>query len=104
MLTLSGSNFGPTGTSPTTSIDATQCTTSIWMSTTSIECMLPAGMGAQAAIVASISSSASLIGTLRRSFTYDCELAAASFVTSVVRVAVRSGLGVRSMGVVQLRR
>jgi hypothetical protein len=53
--------------------------------------MLPAGMGAQAAVVASISSSASLIGTLRRSFTYDRELAAACFVTSVVRIAVRSG-------------
>jgi len=51
-------------------------------------------MGAQATVVASISSSASLIGTLWRSFTYDCELAAASFVTSVVRLAVRSGLEV----------
>ena len=71
MLTLSGSNFGPTGTSPTTSIGATQCTTSIWISTTSIECMLPAGMGAQATVVASISSSASLIGTLRSWLTYD---------------------------------
>ena len=71
MVTLSGSNFGPTGTSPTTSIGATQCTTSIWISTTSIECMLPAGMGAQAAVVASISSSASLIGTLRGWLTYD---------------------------------
>ena len=92
-LTISGTNFGPTGTdtSPTAMIGATQCNSTSWMSTTAIVCTLPAGAGKPAMITAGV---AFLIGTLLSSFTYDCELAAASFVTSVVRVAVRSGLEV----------
>ena len=86
--TVLGINFGPADTSPTAWIGATQCNTTRWMSTTAIVCQLPAGAGKPAMITADV---ASLIGTLLSSFTYDCELAAASFVTSVVRVAVRSG-------------
>ena len=89
--TLWGINFGPADTSPTAWIDATQCNTTRWMSTTAIVCKLPAGAGKPAMITVGV---ASLTGSLRSWFTYDCELAAASFVTSVVRVAVRSGLEV----------
>jgi hypothetical protein len=73
------------------SIGATQCTTSKWISTTSIMCNLPAGAGRSANATLSVSSQ---IGALPSWFTYDGELAAPSFVTSVVRVAVRSGLEV----------
>ena len=92
-LTISGTNFGPTDTdtSPTAMIGATQCNSTSWMSTTAIVCKLPAGAGKPAMITAGV---ASLTGSLRSWFTYDCELAAASFVTSVVRVAVRSGVEV----------
>ena len=92
-LTISGMNVGPadTDTSPTAMIGATQCNTTSWMSTTAIVCKLPAGAGKPAMITAGV---ASLTGSLRSWFTYDRELAAASFVTSVVRVAVRSGVEV----------
>ena len=92
-LTISGTNFGPTDTdtSPTAWIGATLCNTTNWMSTTAIVCQLPAGAGKPTMITVGV---ASLTGSLRSWFTYDCELAAASFVTSVVRVAVRSGLEV----------
>ena len=87
-LTIWGINFGPTDTSPSAMIGATQCNTTRWMSTTAMVCTLPAGAGKPAMITAGV---ASLTGSLPSRFTYDCELAAASFVTSVVRVAVRSG-------------
>ena len=67
-LTLSGTNFAPTGTSPTTSIGATQCTTSSWISTTSVLCLLPAGTGRSANVTSRL---ASQIGALPNSFTYD---------------------------------
>ena len=88
-LTLSGTNFAPMHTSPSMSIGATQCVTSSWISTTSIVSRLPAGAGRSANATLSVSSQ---IGALPSWFTYDGELAAPSFVTSVVRVAVRSGL------------
>jgi len=66
--TLWGINFGPADTSPTAWIDATQCNTTRWMSTTAIVCKLPAGAGKPAMITADV---ASLTSTLRSSFTYD---------------------------------
>ena len=90
-LTISGMNLGPADTSPTAWIGATLCNTTNWMSTTAIVCQLPVGAGKPKMITVGV---ASLTGSLWSWFTYDRELAAASFVTSVVRVAVRSGLEV----------
>ena len=70
-LTLSGTNFAPIDTSPSMSIGATQCTTSSWISTTSIMCNLPAGAGRSANATLSVSSQ---IGALPSWFTYDCAL------------------------------
>ena len=70
-LTLSGTNFAPIDTSPSMSIGATQCTTSSWISTTSIICRLPAGTGVQTMVTV---SSAFLTGTFPSGVTYDGEL------------------------------
>ena len=80
-LTVSGMNFGTADMSPTLSIGAAQCTTSSWMSATSMVCRLTGGGGEQAtatAIVASLTST-----FLAYSFTYDSALAAASAVANL---------------------
>ena len=47
---------------------ATQCTTTSWMSTTSVACKLRVGSGKSARITAFV---ANVTGTLPSSFTYD---------------------------------
>ncbi len=70
-LTLSGMNFALFDASPSISIGATQCTTSSWISTTSIMCRLPAGASAQTVVTVSM---AFLTGTLPNGVTYDGRL------------------------------
>ena len=67
-LTISGTNLGPDDSSPMAWTGATQCTTTSWMSTTSVACKLPAGSGKSARITAFV---ANVTGTLPSSFTYD---------------------------------
>jgi hypothetical protein len=67
-LMFSGTNFGPTDTSPSMMIGLTQCTVNIWITTTSMLCVLPAGTGAGAVVTVRL---ASLTETLPRGLTYD---------------------------------
>ena len=67
-ITLRGNNFGPTGSSLSMSIGAAPCTTTSYVSTTSVVCTQPAGTGAANAVKV---FSGSQIGTLLRSFTFD---------------------------------
>ncbi len=69
-LTLSGSNFGYSRTGSLASIGATPCTTSYWVTTTSITCGQPAGTGAANAVTVSTDSNL-IFGTLLSAFTYD---------------------------------
>ena len=85
---LSGTNFGPTDTSPSMSIGLTQCTVNIWITTTSMLCVLPAGTGAGAVVTVRL---ASLTGTLARGLTYDGTTAVRRAACSaMIVVAVRS--------------
>jgi hypothetical protein len=66
---MSGMNFGSIDLSPNQQTGSTQCTTTSWISTTSLACTLQAGTGESAVITAGVATT--LTGTLASSFTYD---------------------------------
>jgi hypothetical protein len=78
--TLTGLNFGLTDSSLSMSIGATPCTTSSWVSVTSLRCEQPAGTGAAEAVTVSTNSNL-MFGTLLSAFTYDGAPGSVSVVT-----------------------